>query len=47
MLDQHTINLLERLVIAQEEQVEALTEIKKELRTINQYGIDICDDTMN
>lgn len=35
MLDQHTINLLERLVIAIEEQNERLNEIDKTLNTIN------------
>lgn len=35
MLDQHTINLLERLVIALEEQNKRLSEIDKTLSIIN------------
>ena len=35
MLDQHTINLLERLVIALEEQNKKLEEIDKTLTCIN------------
>lgn len=40
MLDQHTTNLLERLVIAQEEQVTELAEIKRELKRL-QIDVDI------
>lgn len=35
MLDQHTINLLERLVIAKEAEVAELREINKKLDVIN------------
>ncbi len=45
MLDQHTINLLERLVINAENQTKELEEIKKQLKAINQYGVNICDET--
>lgn len=45
MLDQYTINLLERLVINAENQTKELEEIKEQLKAINQYGINICDET--
>lgn len=43
MIDQHMRNLLERLVIAEEEQAQTLKEIKEEIDTIRNdldVGVD-------
>lgn len=43
MIDQHIRNLLERLVIAEEEQAQTLKEIKEEIDTIRNdldVGVD-------
>ena len=43
MIDQHIKNLLERLVIAEEEQAQTLKEIKEEIDTIRNdldVGVD-------
>ena len=38
MLDKYTINLLERLVIAEENKVKELKEINKKLEKLNVYA---------
>ena len=41
MLDKYTMNLIERLVIAEEERNEILKEMNISLQSLSEHGIDI------